>query len=308
MRFKTAVPDEMWHLARSQAGMLTNAQVIEFGFTRTSIQRLFHDNVLWRLARGLYSLTPDPTWEALIWGGVLLGGPESCIGLAAAGYLHGIHDRPKHIDVLVPRRMVPRGPWRFHPIRATGVGTPARTDLETTALHLCENQDLDGLVGVLTAAVGTRRTTAQRILSRLATTPSVSEQALIAEILGDAANGVHSALEARYVRDVESAHGLPSATRQAETLKSSFSDNFYDTYHAVVELDGQLGHTGTGAWRDYRRDNRNTLKGRATLRFGWNDVLARPCEVASTVASLLRRGGWTGTVRPCPRCSAQSAS
>ena len=65
MKRKTHVPPGLWSLAREQEGMLTHAQVTGAGFTRTSIQRLFDDKAVWRIARGLYSLTPDPNQAEL---------------------------------------------------------------------------------------------------------------------------------------------------------------------------------------------------------------------------------------------------
>lgn len=79
-------------------------------------------------------------------------------------------------------------------------------------------------------------------------------------------------------------------------------DCHYEAYHLVVELDGQLGHTGTDAWRDWRRDNRHLLDGLVTLRFGWFDVLNAPCEVALAVVTVLRRNGWPGSLRRCGNC------
>ena len=54
----------------------------------------------------------------------------------------------------------------------------------------------------------------------------------------------------------------------------------YKEYGLLIELDGRLGHEGVGRFRDMRRDNRATIDGLATLRYGFGDVHGIPCEVA----------------------------
>ncbi|WP_255556377.1 DUF559 domain-containing protein [Tessaracoccus palaemonis] len=70
----------------------------------------------------------------------------------------------------------------------------------------------------------------------------------------------------------------------------------------MVELDGRLGHTGQGAFRDATRDNLHATAGWVTLRFGWADVSRDPCKVARLVASVLGARGWAGVMRRCRRC------
>jgi hypothetical protein len=64
-------------------------------------------------------------------------------------------------------------------------------------------------------------------------------------------------------------------------------------------------HPAEGRWRDTRRDNENFVQGARTLRFGWPDVTEHRCRTAAEVGTILRRRGWTGTVRRCgPACTA----
>jgi very-short-patch-repair endonuclease len=107
-------------------------------------------------------------------------------------------------------------------------------------------------------------------------------------------------LELRYVRRVERPHGLPEARRQRVMVTGGRlrrTDNEYEPFGVVVELDGRLG--GDGAFRDRTRDNITAVSGKVSLRFGWTDVDAQACEVARDVAVLLRSRGWRGRPRPC---------
>jgi very-short-patch-repair endonuclease len=115
------------------------------------------------------------------------------------------------------------------------------------------------------------------------------------------------------VRDVENAHGLPKAKRQARRVSGQsrlprprYLDNLYQGFGLVVELDGRADHLVEDRWSDIRRDNANARSGVMTLRYNWADVTRRPCDVAADVASALRIRGWGAAPRCCgPCCSAR---
>lgn len=70
-----------------------------------------------------------------------------------------------------------------------------------------------------------------------------------------------------------------------------------------VELDRRLGHDrGRERWRDMRRDNRSEVQQFRHLRYGWPDMVDRPCEVALEQAVILRQQGWKGAFRACRDC------
>jgi very-short-patch-repair endonuclease len=131
---------------------------------------------------------------------------------------------------------------------------------------------------------------------------------LIESILSDVADGAESPLELRYLKDVERAHQLPGGRRQRKRLGLPYcSDVGYDAFQVLVELDGRIGHDGTDRFRDLDRDNRFATLAWLTLRYGWYDVVHRPCLVAFQVASVLINRGWPGLPSRCPRCSAVPA-
>jgi len=80
----------------------------------------------------------------------------------------------------------------------------------------------------------------------------------------------------------------------------------------LYELDGRIGHEGEAKWRDAERDNRHAVLGLTTLRFGWHDVVLRPCQVARMIGQVLAGRGWPGVAgsglpRRCgPRCTVAS--
>jgi hypothetical protein len=147
--------------------------------------------------------------------------------------------------------------------------------------------------------------TVEQILEAMALRKRQRHRQLIKDVLVDVRGGVESRLEHRYLVAVERPHGLPVGRRQVKQLLNGVAtrkDVEYDEYSTVVELDGRLGHEGSGRHRDRRRDNSSTRQGRSTLRYGHAD-LEQPCEVAVEVTDVLRQNGWTGVLRPCsPRC------
>jgi len=181
--------------------------------------------------------------------------------------------------------------------------------VEDTVLDLiAAARTFDDAYGWISAAVGRRLTTPELLGTALAARSRMRWRGWVTAALADAAEGVHSPLERNYVHSVERAHGLPAARRQARRRHGSgtrYLDNLYEPYGLCVELDGISAHPAEGRWRDIRRDNANQVEGVRTLRYGWPDATGRRCRTAAEVAEVLRRLGWTGTLRRCgPTCSA----
>jgi hypothetical protein len=182
-------------------------------------------------------------------------------------------------------------------------GEPPRLTIEDTVLDLCDGSDIRQVVGWVTQAMQTRRTSVVRLRTALDARSRHSQRQLLVELLGDVAQGVDSPLELRYLRDVERPHGLPEGNRQNVSRFRHRRDVVYREFGLVVELDGRLGHEGMGRFRDMQRDNHATVSGEASLRYGQADVAGEPCLVARQVAEVLILRGWRGEFRLCARCA-----
>lgn len=226
--------------------------------------------------------------------------------------LHGlVADAPEQVGVYVPvpRRPESRGRLRFHGewtgMRGASVGSPPRTSVPDTVLDLCDLTAEGQVVNVVLQALQERRTTVARLQAAVERRSRLRHRLLLTDLLADAAEGAESALELRYLRDVERAHGLPAGTRQHQRrhpLGRDVRDVRYDAFATVVELDGRRGHDGAGRFRDMRRDNRAVVDGEAVLRYGWWDVVERACVAARQVGGVLGLRGCPDRPRPCPRC------
>lgn len=303
---RTSLPAGLVRLAGHQAHTLSRAQVIATGITDPVIARWVREGRLSPLARGIYALA-DGGWQQQAWAGLLLGGPESVLGMDAAAHLYGlVKEPPRQITVFVGSRRVRRDArWRFRTASRAGVGRPSRTTPARTIVDLAGVLSPDGVSALVATAIGNRLVHPEVVLDALGRVEHHPCRRLLTEILADVSAGSRSALEVRYARDVERAHGLPPSERQAGPRHRQ-TDAWYRPYRLIVELDGRAYHDGVAAWNDLQRDNLHRLHEVITLRYAWVHVATTPCAVASEVAAALRMGGWTGSARPCRRCPGRS--
>ncbi len=274
-----------------------------------------------RLQRGAYATFSGPApRQAELWAALLRAGPGATLSHQTAAELHGLTDRAgEQIHVTVP---VARNPARYGKIpgvivhRSSRIDlarhpalSPPRTRVEETVLDLVETaRDFDEAFAWICRAVGRRRTTVPLLRAAAAKRSRLRWRMEITAALADVAEGVHSLLERRYVTRVERAHGLPRAARQARRrhgARTTYIDNLYAEYDVCVEVDGTTAHPADERWNDVRRDNTNTARGSATLRFGWPEITQHRCESAILVGDTLCDRGWPGSLRPCsPGCPA----
>ncbi|WP_151526756.1 hypothetical protein [Serinicoccus kebangsaanensis] len=164
--------------------------------------------------------------------------------------------------------------------------------------------DIDGAMALITRAVSSRKVTVAELRAELVHHPRHPARDVLTEALMAAEDGLGSAAEARYVRDVETAHGLPRMCRQdpiggADGRALGRTMDFRDRARALgVEIDGALWHREKQL-ADRRRDREAVGEGGVVLRAGWVEVVSDPCRLAADVAAAQQARGWTGSPRPC---------
>ncbi len=178
-----------------------------------------------RLHFGAYAaFTGEPTRGAVLWAAVLRTGPRSILSHETAAELDGLLDKHStliHVTVPVQQHMRPVAGLAIHrsrriiDVRRQRL-LPPRTMTEETVLDLAgAAASFDEVVSLLARACQRRLTTPFLIGENLERRAKQPWRAEIGQALTDVASGVHSGLEYRYLRDVERAHGLPTAQRQA---------------------------------------------------------------------------------------------
>ena len=302
-------------LANWQAGVISRQQLLAAGLTSQMIATRLERGRWQQLYRGVYAaFTGPPPRKAWLWAAVLRAGPGAVLSHLTAAELHGLLDTPAEVVfVTVPatRRisapgLVVRTSERI--AEATQPGRqPPRTSVEETVLDLAQLAwTFDDACGWLTQACGRRLTTAARLEQAHQLRKKLRWRHELEDVLKAAADGIHSALEYRYLRDVERAHGLPRSRHQVRVViegKTVYRDAYYDEFKLATELDGKLAHPDQERSRDNHRDNQAGAHGILTTRYGWRDVYGHPCETALLQARILRERGWTGQPRPCsPAC------
>lgn len=192
----------------------------------------------------------------------------------------------------------------WHPALA-----PRRTTVERTVLDLLRHRrTADAALGLVADALRSRLTTPDRLRAALEQRPRTRWRRVVAEALPDLQRGAQSPLEIRDAR-LRRAHGLPAGRRQVRRLRdgTEYLDVVIEEFGVHIELDGRLGHDrAREIWRDMRRDNASEVRGMAHLRYGWADLVDRPCQVAREQARVLSRRGWAGPFVRCRACRPSS--
>jgi hypothetical protein len=282
------------------------------------IQRMLRRRELTRVHDGVFvDHTGEPTWLQRAWAAVLRHEPAALHGTSAmrAEGGPGLRDHddagPIHVAVDRQRKLCRVEGVVLHRVAALATRTrwsasPPRLRPEEAVIEVAAAATTDfEAIAVLARAVGSRWTTATRILSSLEQRARVPRRRFLTSVLADIDQGACSTLEVAYLRRVERAHGLPVAGRQvhASSRGPVYRDVEYTDFGVVLELDGRLDHTVLrDRDRDLDRDLDAAVERSVTARLGWGQVVGRPCSTAAKVAALLVAHGWSGSARRCPAC------
>ncbi len=297
-------------LLERQSGVVARRQALAVGLTAENVERLLRRKELAAIHPGVYvDHTGAPTWDQRAWGAVLWGWPAVLSHSSALAVVEGPGSPHRssviEIAVLKDRRLLDRPGVvvrrSAHVAARTQLGAPPRVRYAEAVLDVVARLDrVDDVVAELARVVQVRCTSADRLLSAVRSRRRVRHRDVLVDVLGDVAAGATSALERRYVCDVERPHGLPQAFRQ---LRHHTRDGvvYRDVLYRVggrllvLELDGRGFHQSPRQRdRDIERDLLARVEhGAETTRLGWGQCAGRPCRTAGMVGVLLRRLGWS---------------
>jgi hypothetical protein len=308
------IPPSLRRIIAEQAGVVSRRQVLSAGVSRSTIASKVKHGLWQQLHPGVYgAFTGAVTWEVRLWAAVLYAGPGALLSHETAAEVLGLTDRRSPaIQVTIPASRRVRPPQgvaihrsafdypRWRPQR----GLPPHTFYADTIIDLVAAADnLDDVVGWVSRGIARNLVNEGQLKAAAAARRRFRWRDQIDEVIERVAGGSHFPLEFRYDRDVERAHGLPAATRQAKFVKpggtSGFRDRCYERYGLIVELGGKQFHPAEQRGQDRARDNEAAATTGATLRYGWAEVDRTPCETAGQVHRALRLRGYLGTIRPC---------
>jgi Transcriptional regulator, AbiEi antitoxin len=304
-----------------QSRIVGRRQAVRYGVTRAAVGRRIRSGAWQRLHRGTYAtFSGVPPREAMLWAALLRAGSGAVLSHETAAEVHRLVDKhSSKIHITVPishdpaRRSQIRGVVIHRSRNVASEPLPPwqlpRTPIAETILDLIEAATTtDDAFAWLTRAIGRDLVNAGMLTTALSARKRMRNRSWLVEALADVADGVMSPIELRYVRDVERAHGLPHAKRQARRELDGgvrFLDNFYEAFRLCVEIDGRLTHPPEQKWRDADRDSDNLFRDDVqTIRLGLRHVTSGRCVQAAKLARLFIRRGWDGDgLRPCgPDC------
>ena len=307
-------------LLDAQRGIADRGQALNLGFTERQIQHRLATGKWQGVYAGVYATFSGPlSREAELWAAIRRAGDGAMLSHQSAAEVQGLIDKPAstdiHLTVATRRRPAQGKPVRGIVIHRSDQARPQfpdgswklpRTRVEDTVLDLVSAAaSFEEGYAWIARAVSRDLVTVAMLRAALDGRTRVRWRAWLGDALEESRGGVDSSLELRYVRDVERAHGLPAAQRQARRDlggRTHFKDNWYPQYRVAVEIDGPAYHEGDRAAADRDRDNLNLAADAAeTFRFGPVGVTERACESAALVAATLRRNGWAGSPHPCGR-------
>jgi hypothetical protein len=305
-------------LVAEQDGVVSSAQLAEFGVTRSAITAQVDAGRWRRVLHRVYATFTGPLpRDSMLRAALLYAGPSAALSYRTAAEQWRMclrADGPVHVTVPYGSSAVSReGLVVVHRSRAfRHIVVPAAfpvtgradTVIDLAVAEASPREAMRTITGLLTSGAASPGQVARRLVERR---PSRHGRAL-ADAVHRVAEGVQSVLEECYAVDVEHAHALPRARRQMPVIvdgRTLFEDAAYDHLGVplTVRLDGRSHLRPDVAHRDRRRDNAAELAGRSRLVFGWTEVSGDPCAVAGEVVAVLRRHGWSGPLHPCPRCA-----
>jgi hypothetical protein len=240
-------------------------------------------------------------------------GDGAVLSHESSGAGFGLCREPEDIHLTVPyhREVADQTGVRIHRSRTITAADwhptwpPRRTRIERTVLDLlAHRRSADAALGLVADALRNRATTPDRLRSALDARPRTRWRKVVRDAMPDLSRGAQSPLEVRDAQ-LRRVHGLPIGRRQVRRLRdgTEYLDVVIDEWALHIELDGRLGHDrAREVWRDMRRDNASQVRGIAHLRYGWADIIDRPCAVAEEQARVLRQQGWPGRFVPCRAC------
>ena len=298
------VDEVRWQrLLTRQDGVVTTAQALSCGFTRSAVHHRVASGRWQRVAeRVLVTSSGPPSARQLLRAGLLAGGPHSALTGPTACRLLGLHAVPdERVHVAVPRSvrrpasgwLVPHPTTRpFVPLRADGLPVvPAARAVVDTCLALTSLGSVRALVA---EAVQRSRCTVEQLVRGLDDAPQQGSQQL-RKALEEVALGARSRPEAVLLRALRRLRGLPPFELNADVIDDAGRwlarpDVVFRAQRLVAEVDGQRWHLSPERWRaDVERHTRLEAAGWTVLRYPAAQVLADADGVAAEIAAVARR-------------------
>ncbi len=286
--------------ARSQAGVISRAQLRGHGLDDRAITRLAQAGALDRWAPGVFVVRGAPlTYRAALWRAVLATG--GVLGFATAARLWGLDDvRPARVEVVVePERRITlpsgvRAVRTFVPQSAVTVhdGLPVTARTWTMLDHL-GRLAYPAALRLADRAVQRGWLATRDVERRLTEYPGRTGNAVLRRLAQHLGDGAAAESERRLHRLLRRAGITEWSANQPVWVDGELVavlDVAIPRARLAVEIDGMAHHTDVDRFqRDRVRQNALVGLGWTVLRFTWADLVERPGYVVATIRGHLAR-------------------
>jgi very-short-patch-repair endonuclease len=276
----------MVELAARQRGIVAFWQLAALGFTHSMVRRRVENGRLYRVCRGVYSLTPSPPPAARMLAAAFSYGPGAVLSHHAAGAVWDVCAWPTAVfDVTVEQGGKAQQGIRVHRVRVKPVvrnGFPVTT-VTRTLIDLAAVLPLARLRDAFERAERLRLLDARQVDEQMLGRRGAKKiRALLAET--EEPEPARSELE-RAFRELCKQHELPLPSQNV-VLCGYEVDAFWPEQRLIVELDGWEWHRTRRAFEEDRRKAvALEAAGYRMLRFTWRQVKREPELLAAAVRS-----------------------
>ncbi len=307
----------------AQHGVVSLAHALASGYTIEAIRAKVRSGRWRRIYRGVFvTFTGPMPRSAAIWAGLISCGPGAVVSHHTAAELIGLSDiiRPAvHVSLPDGRRIAARHNVTVHVSRRLEAARhptrlPPQTRIEHTVFDLLDAAASEAeAFGWLSAACGRRLTTTSRltaVLDRATQRPmAAGRRVRVDRRCRWLPFGAGAAVPARCRTRAWAAAGQSAEPNGLQRRSDLPRRPVCRLPSGRGNCDGRVAHPNETRFRDLNRDNIAAEHDQTPVHYGWQDVAETPCDIAAQVARVLRRHGWTGSVRRCgPHCHAVEPS
>jgi very-short-patch-repair endonuclease len=293
----TTVEQIAGRIADRSHGVVTRAELLRAGVTRSEIARRLRSGYLMPMHPGVYRVGHRaPSIEARYLAAVRACGDGARLcGLAAAHLLGIVKGRPPPPEVVAPTRRRVEGVRTHrsrHPYSANEVTiwkgipvtSPARTLVDLAAV--LSGDELALAYHRASIRHHTRPAQVEAVLSRRPNSPGAGK---LRAVLSGEERVALSKLERRFLALLRQA-GLPLPQTNGP-VGGRRVDCRWPDYRLTVELDSYRYHHSRYAWeQDRRREREAYARGDEFRRYTYGDVFERPEPMLAELRALLTRG------------------
>ncbi|MBD1321206.1 DUF559 domain-containing protein [Gordonia hankookensis] len=291
-RIPVTVRDRISAFLASHDGVITTAQALACGLSRSGIQRRVTSGEWLRVTTGVFMASDHQrNARTRVRVATLSVGPAAVSGAGAAAWWHGLVDTfPSQITVFT-------GTWGRHPRAPAGVRIAHRTldpvDIVEVAGLLVTGValtvlDAAGECGpkVIDDALLLRKVKLEQLSAAHARYRSRRGASETSRRLAVLASGARSEAE-RVTVDLFRAGGITGWRANTEVC-GHLADFVFDEKRVVVEIDGSAHHRDAKTFqRDRTKRNAWIAAGWNALNFTWDDITSRGGEVVAQVGAVV---------------------